>query len=44
MQSKIHSGMEIFFSIIDIIIANLGVSCKHNERRCLRDGLISLEN
>lgn len=44
MQSKIHSGMDYFFSITDIIIANLGLYCKHNERHCLRDGLISLKN
>lgn len=33
-----------FFSLIDIIIANLGPYCKHNERHCLRDRLISLKN
>lgn len=44
MQSKIHSGMDYFFSRIDIIIAHLRLNGKHNEKHCLRDGLISPKN
>lgn len=44
MQSKIHSGMDYFFSRIDIIISHLRLNGKHNERHCLRDGLISPKN
>lgn len=34
----------IFFSRIDIIIAHLRLNSKHNERHCLRDGLIPPKN